>query len=241
MVYFDQLTHDLGALIDTSESYDMVVNNIEFDHSQVAYVELLKAAMKEFNTLEKDRSNTTSLETKIGSTLLTVLTHHASLDIETACCEESEARLALSLDQQAIANPNLRSPVILTHSGEPVAALKQTGMRSIYGIEDIPELGIYRGMFHATTHTSSKPLPIPGKSEHAWHTPLDTPLIDITGPTRPSLFLIPESVRHDMPIHQARSEWGELDDWIATGAHYSHDDIATLIHAAMEHAVSIDT
>lgn len=92
------------------------------------------------------------LSTALGRRIVELRNKRARVnepDVGPLCCQEAEWKLAYSLLPRAVNNPLQRSPVLLTLHDRAVAVGKQWGAPSWYGLEDIPERGIYAGAFHA--------------------------------------------------------------------------------------------
>lgn len=118
-------------------------------------------------------------------------------DTDANCCEESEPRLIRALERDAITNARYKSPLILTHNRNPVAIAKRYGERTIYGLENVPKLNIYKGLFHAATNSSAY-IDAPPASRHAWQVALaDAPLGAIR-PLRFSTFVTPPEMRQEL-------------------------------------------
>lgn len=243
MKYFDSLKNDFKTLIDDKENGAKLTHEPCFDDSQIAYVEYLKD-MTAVVDMKPDRTaESQHLQTQVGQAVFSAIKHDTWFDTKANCCEESEARLVMSLNDEAVVNPAYKSPIIIVEQGQPVAISKQFGERTVYGLEDVPEYGLYRGLFHSTDQSALSQC-IPLAEDHAWTVALDDKQsisrLYLGNPIRPSLFLVPQHVRNEMSRHQATSDWGTLENWIQEGALYSHDDIQALATLAIVGAKPLD-
>lgn len=228
-------------MIADKENGDTLTYDPGFDDSQIAYVEYLKDMTATVDKKPDRAAEPEQLQTQVGRAVLMALKHDTWFDTTANCCEESEARLVMSLDDEAIRNPVYKSPVLITDQGQPIAISKQFGERTIYGLEDAPEHRIYKGLFHSTDQLVF-PQYTPPVADHAWTVAIDEPSMSklyLGNPIRPSLFIVPEYVRNEMPLHGATSDWGTPNDWVQNGARYSHDDVQVLATLAMASAKNL--
>jgi hypothetical protein len=141
------------------------------------------------------------LLTPLGKIALDAISHGIVFGREqtVSCCEEAEWKFAMSLDPEDVQNKQLRSPLLITDGGEPVAVLKSYGERTVYAFQDRLNIGLVKGSI-ATTSIPIDPHSLPRSSRAYTYEILPD---DCFFPVRFSAFATPvgfrQTLTHDEP------------------------------------------
>lgn len=238
--YFDNLQLDRLTLKNGTETRldgDYLYPDAIDDHvNLVDYLKEMTEDELSFRRTELLVAN--QMRTEIGKRALYLARNSVNFDVWANCCEESEPRLIRALQPDAINNPLFKSPIILTHEGEPAGVIKRFGERTIYGLADHPDKDLYTSTFHGLKQHAKFIESLP-PSDHAWEVPLDTPAIKYFAPLRISTFAAPLHERSALS-HMDLGDQPDLsnDDMNAVQL-YSHEMIYDLTKAAQQTAVKV--
>lgn len=239
--YFDNLRYDraalsgnLSELYRSNSPYNRLISNTPI-YDPVSLVEYFKDMGEDQPNRETTKNLlSTDLKTNIGKRGLFLASHNVEYNVDANCCEESEPRLIRALQEKAIQNDKFKSPLIVTHEDQPVALIKQFGERTAFGLEDVPEHGIYRGLFHSAM-AANRYHKDALKADHAWKLPLESENGAGFQPIRFSLFEVPVNERYELIEIDYDQDDLSAEDMNAP-QEYTTDDIHELVLAAHRHA-----
>lgn len=129
---------------------------------------------------------------------------------DNVVCEEAEVKFLKSLGIKAknrATDSSRPSPIIITQENVAIAIAKQIGENTIYGLRDVPEIGLNAGDIHDTiTHRFDPKSLGPSDSAHQ----IALPFACTFRALRPSLFAIPTAER--LAAQSSEDEtWHTLD------------------------------